>query len=201
MAGKLTPLWTASLLTVAALSSAHAQTSAGPPPPGGTPPQKRHGWFGGSGGERHHPKGGSEDFEKFHNVRKAIEALTPEQRKRFQENFQRWSKMSPEEKKALSDRDTFRRKKIAEDIDAALKEAGLELDPARRELFAKRYGEERHRIEEQLRKEMDEKRRPLLKEVIAKLKAEFASGTESAGSPVRPPDAGAQPAPVTPPRP
>ena len=50
----------------------------------------------------------------------------------------------------------------------------VELDAQRRELFARRYGEERQRIEEQIRREMDEKRRPLLKEVIAKLKAEFA---------------------------
>ena len=84
-----------------------------------------------------------------------------------------WSNLSPEEKKSLADRETFRRKKMAEDIDAALKDAGLELDAERRELFARRYGEERHRIEEQLHKDLDEKRQPLLKEVIAKLKAEF----------------------------
>lgn len=201
MAGKLTPLWTGCLLTAAVLANSAAQTPTEPPPPGASPPPRHPGWFGGSGGEGHRPKGGAEEYEKFHNVRKAIEALTPEQRKRFQENFQRWSNLSPEEKKALSDRDAFRRRKIAEDIDAALKEAGLDLDPTRRELFAKRYAEERHRIEDQLRKDMDEKRRPLLKEVIAKLKAEFATGTEAAGSPDRQPDAGAPPAPVTPPKP
>ena len=194
MAGKLTPLWTGCLLTAAVLANSAAQTPTEPPPPGASPPPRRPGWFGGSGGERHHPKGGAD------NVRKAIEALTPEQRKRFQENFQRWGNLSPEEKKALSDRNAFRRRKIAEDIDAALKEAGLDLDPARRELFAKRYAEERHRIEDQLRKDMDEKRRPLLKEVIAKLKAEFASGAESAGAAGKPPEAD-QPAPLTPPKP
>lgn len=126
-------------------------------------------------GDRRKSKRDPKDREKFETVRKAIDALTPEQRKRFQENFLRWSNLSPEEKKALSDRDTFRRRKIAADVDAALKEAGLELDGDRREAFEKRYGEERHKIEEQLRKDMDEKRKPLVKEVIAKLKAEFAS--------------------------
>ena len=38
---------------------------------------------------------------EFENVRKALDALTPEQRKRFQENFVRWSNLSSEEKKAL----------------------------------------------------------------------------------------------------
>jgi hypothetical protein len=41
--------------------------------------------------------------------------------------------------------------------------------------FAKRYGEERRKVEEQLRKEMEEKRKPLIKEVIARLKEEFST--------------------------
>ena len=172
---------------VVALPTAWAQT---PPESLSSPPPKRPGWFGGGRGEMRRPEGGGPDAEKFENVRKAVEALTPEQRKRFQENFLRWSNLSPEEKKSLADRETFRRKRIAEDIDAALKEAGLELDADRRELFARRYGEERHKIEEQLRKELDEKRRPLLKEMIARLKAEFSGGTPVPG---RPSDAAPQP--------
>jgi hypothetical protein len=111
---------------------------------------------------------------EFENVRKALEALTPEQRKRFQENFVRWSNMPPETKKALRDREEFRRKKMAEDIEAAVRESGLTLDKERREQFAKRYAQERRKIEEQLRREADEKRRPLVKEIVAKLKAEFS---------------------------
>jgi len=117
---------------------------------------------------------------EFENVRKALEALTPEQRKRFQENFVRWSNMSPEAKKALRDRDEFRRKKMAEDIDAAVRESGLDLDKERREQFAKRYAQERRKIEEQLRREMDEKRRPLVTEIVAKLKAEFVAPPSAA---------------------
>lgn len=189
---KLTPLLGALLLAASALIEAPAQTPAEAPATGTTPPPRHPR----TPGERHHHPGrAAEDFEKFNNVRKAIDALTPEQRKRFQENFQRWINLSPEQKTALSERETFRRRKIAEDIDAAIKEAGLELDPARRERFAKRYWEERQRIEEQLRKDMDEKRRPLLQEIIAKLKSEFASDAPSAS-----PDA-AQPAPPAPPKP
>ena len=187
MAGAMRRLLLACVPLVIALPAAWAQT---PPESPSSPPPKRPGWFGGPRGEMHRPEGGGPDGEKFENVRKAIEALTPEQRKRFQENFLRWSNLSPEEKKALADREIFRRKKIAEDIDAALKEAGLELDAERRELFARRYGEERHKIEEQLRKELDDKRRPLLKEVIARLKAEFSGGTPATG---RPADTAPQP--------
>ena len=179
MAGAVRRIFQTAGPLLMAIPAAWSQAPADAP---SSPPPKRPGFFGGPRGEMRRPEGGGPDAEKFENVRKALEALTPEQRKRFQENFQRWSNLSPEEKKALADRDAFRRKKITEDIDAALKEAGLELDPERREFFAKRYGEERHKIEEQLRKELDEKRRPLLKDVIAKLKAEFSGGTPSAGA-------------------
>ena len=170
-------------LLAAALPTVPAQT---PPEAPVSPAPKRPGWFSGGHGDLRRPEGVGPDAEKFENVRKALEALTPEQRKRFQENFQRWSNLSPEEKKSLADRETFRRKKIGEEIDAALKDSGLELDTERRELFARRYGEERHRIEEQLHKELDEKRQPLLKEVIAKLKAEFSAATPSPGAAPRP---------------
>ncbi len=188
MAGKMRRSLPALILLAAALPVAPAQTPSEAP---SSPPPKRPGWFGGGRGEMRRPDGGGPDAEKFENVRKAVEALTPEQRKRFQENFLRWSNLSPEEKKSLADREIFRRKRVAEEIDAALHDAGLELDAQRRELFARRYGEERHRIEEQLHKELDEKRQPLLKEVVAKLKTEFsasapAAATEAVGRPGKP---------------
>ena len=113
--------------------------------------------------------------QEFGNVRRAFEALTPEQRQHFVENLKRWSNLPPEEKKALADRDGFRRKKMAEEIDAAIADAGLTLDGERRALFAKRYAEERRKVEEQLRKDLEEKRRPLLKDLVGRLKAEFSA--------------------------
>ena len=113
--------------------------------------------------------------QEFGNVRRALEALTPEQRQRFVENLKRWSNLPPEEKKALADRDGFRRKKMAEEIDAAISSAGLTLEGDRRALFAKRYAEERRKLEEQLRKELEEKRRPLLQELVGRLKVEFSA--------------------------
>jgi len=114
---------------------------------------------------------------EFGNVRRALEALTPEQRQRFVENLKRWNNLSPEEKKALADREGVRRKKIAEEIDLAINDAGLNLEGDRRALFARRYVEERRKVEEQLRKEMEEKRQPMVKEFVARLKEEFSSGS------------------------
>lgn len=187
MVGRLAGLLSGCALAAAMVSNSPAQFASDTQVPTSQLPSKRPGWFG-SGPDARHPGGGRPESERFENVRKSIDALTPEQRKRFKENLQRWSNLSPEEKKALADRDAFRRKKIAEDIDAAIKEAGLDLDAQGREHFAKRYGEERHQIEEQLRRDMDEKRRPLLKEVIARLKVEFANGVPTADKEPKQPD-------------
>jgi phosphoribosylaminoimidazole carboxylase (NCAIR synthetase) len=130
---------------------------------------------------------------EFENVRKALDALTPEQRKRFQENFWRWANLSPEEKKALRDREEVRKKFMEQEVQGALKEAGLQLDGERREQFIKRYGEERRKIEEQLRKETAEKRKPMVKEVIAQLKAEFSRTAPAAGEPAFAPAAPEKP--------
>jgi len=116
---------------------------------------------------------------EFENVRKALDALTPEQRKRFQENFVRWSNLSPEEKKALRDREEVRTKFMEQELQAAIQETGLQLDGERRQQFGKRYAQERRKIEEQLRKETMEKRKPLVREMLSKLKEEFSSTTVS----------------------
>jgi hypothetical protein len=121
----------------------------------------------------------------FDDVRKALDALTPQQRKRFQENFIRWSNLSPEEKKALRDKEELRRTLVAQEVDAALKDSGMDLDPERREQFARRYAEERRKIEEQLRKESAEKRKPLVREMVARLKQEFAAPTTQLPAPAQ----------------
>lgn len=137
-------------------------------------PRKRP-WLKGEGGKR-----GQDASPEFENVRKALDALTPEQRRRFQDNFWRWTNLSPDEKKALRDRDEIRRKLMREEVEAALKEAGLELDGERKAEFFRRYAQERRKIEEQLRQEMAARRKPMVREVIARLKAEFATPVESA---------------------
>lgn len=162
------------------LGGAAASLLAQDPP--GEPPRKRQ-WQKGEGG-RSFDGTPSPELE---NVRKAIDALTPEQRKRFQENFWRWANLSPEEKKALRDRDEVRRKFMGDEVTAALKETGLQLDGERKAEFMKRYAEERRKIEEQLREEMSAKRKPLVRELLGKLKAEF-SASQPAPAPAKSPE-------------
>jgi Spy/CpxP family protein refolding chaperone len=120
-------------------------------------------------------KQGSAKSPEFENVHKALEALTPEQRERFQKNLWRWSNLTPEQKKALRDREELRRKRREEDVQRAIQQSGLTLEGEQRARFEKRYSEERRKIEEQLRREMEEKRKPLIDELVGKLKQEFSS--------------------------
>lgn len=111
---------------------------------------------------------------EMENVRRAIEALSPEQRKRFGENLMRWANLPPEEKISLREREAMRQKYIEQEVAIAINATGLRLEGERRVQFAKRFSEERRKIEEQLRHEMMEKRKPMLRELVGRLKAEFS---------------------------
>jgi hypothetical protein len=144
-----------------------------PKAPATTPAVKkaRDAWLGGG---RKPPFDGTPSPE-FENVRRALDALTPEQRKRFQENIVRWANLPPEEKKVLRDREEVRKRVMQQEVEAAMANSGLQLEGERRAEFIKRYGEERRKIEEQLRKETNEKRKPLVHEMINRLKTEFSA--------------------------
>ena len=176
MVGKMRFGFIAALLLAVTIGSAYAQTPT--PDPAQTPKKDgkananagaNAGWLAG------HPMDGGPKGPAYENVRKALEALTPDQRKKFQENFWRWANLSPEEKKALRDREDIRKKAIETETDAAIQQSGLTLEGERREQFVKRYSEGRRAIEEQLRKEMAEKRKPLVHDLINRLSSEFAN--------------------------
>lgn len=135
----------------------------------------------GRGGKKHHD-GKRKMSPEMQNVRRAIEALSPEQRKRFEENFHKWANLSPEEKKALRDRDEMRRKRMTEDIQEALAKTGLSLTDEQKAQFARRYAEERRKLEEELRREMNEKRQPRLESMVGQLTKEF-SGAKACPQP------------------
>lgn len=118
----------------------------------------------------------AEKSPEMENVRRAIEALTPEQRRRFRENFKRWADLSSDEKRTLRDRDQVRKKRMVDEIDEAIRESGLTLTPEQRERYGKRYAQERRPVEEMLRRESEEKRKPLVQALVEKLKGEFAGG-------------------------
>lgn len=170
-------------------TAALAQDPAKPAPkPGESPAAPAFEKKGGNKMERQFSKPG----EQGEFVKKFFERMTPEERERFRENFERWKAMPMEERQALLMHEKMRREKMSQEIDDALKKTGLQLDKDRQEVFALRYSQERRKIEEQLRKEIEEKRRPLMNEMLERLRAEFNS--QAASSPLP----SASPAPAKP---
>ena len=103
-----------------------------------------------------------------------FEQLSPDQQKRFLDNLDQWKAMSPEEQELYRDRDLIRREKIAVEIQDAITKSGLKLDDDQREVYALRYTQERRKIEEELHKEMDQKRNGMVNDMLSRLKLEFA---------------------------
>ena len=108
--------------------------------------------------------------------------MSPEDRQRFRSNAERWLRMPPEEQRALRDREVLRRQRIQREAEAALQQSGLQLENEKRDLYERRYLQERRRIERGLRQELDEKRQRELAPVMENLKKEFSEQPKS-GSP------------------
>jgi hypothetical protein len=176
MAGKMRLGAVAALTLAASVGSLFAQTPTPAPQTPAKLPKTGAPWLGGK------PADSAPSGPAYENVRKALDALTPEQRKRFQENFVRWMNLSPEEKKAMRDREDVRKKWMEQEIEVAIQESGLQLEGERREQFMKRYAEGRRAIEEQLRKELNEKRKPMVHELIGRLKNEFSGEAPATGA-------------------
>jgi len=100
--------------------------------------------------------------------------MSPEQRKQLRANLQQWKTMSKEEHQALRLLAEKRRQRLEQNVDDFIKSNGWDFDPDTRQKLIERFAQERKTIEETLRKEMDEKRRPMIREMKEKLKAEFA---------------------------
>ncbi len=104
--------------------------------------------------------------------------MSPEQRQKFWGNFKNWIDMPSEQRERFSRMNDDRFQKAREEIREVIKKAGLTLDEEQHKKFAQRYFDERRKIEMQLHKELDERRRPLLSAMEEKLKAEFSKSAE-----------------------
>ena len=141
--------------------------SAQPPPPPNGPGERP----GRGGGARY-----------FRPARERWQQMSPEDRQRFRSNAERWLRMPPEQQRALRDREDLRRQRMRREADAAIKQSGLQLEAEKRELYERRYLQERRRIERGLRQELEEKRQRELAPVMENLKKEFSEQPKS-GSP------------------
>lgn len=100
--------------------------------------------------------------------------MSPADRQRFRANIQRWQQLSPEMRQGLRAREMARRERMRREAEAAMRDAGLQLEAERRARFEQRYLEERRRVEQELRREMREKRKREMAPVVERLKKELA---------------------------
>ena len=82
--------------------------------------------------------------------------------------------MNAEERKAFREQQEWRQMRLKREAEEAIRQSGLQLEAERRALFEKRYIEERRRIDQELRRELREKRQRELAPVVEKLKKELS---------------------------
>lgn len=171
-----------------------------PAQPGGIP--NLHGQPGGSSGLSTQPgapirsgapvldqiRPSTQPVQSAAPLRERWREMSPEQRKRVRANAERWQHLAPEEQKALREQREWRQMRLKREAEEAMRESGLQLEAERRALFERRYIEERRRIDQELRRELREKRQRELAPVVERLKSEITQqggGTpgKSGGSP------------------
>lgn len=172
------------------------QNQEGGPGPGEPPPGKDghpkplHGKPGPGFRDGREGKGGNEAMPEWvehpEQLKVALEKMPEEQRKRFLKNLKEWQKLPPEQRTWLRNQEKMRREQRKKEFDRLLEENGITLDEKQREEFGRRFFEERRKIEETLRREMDERRKPMVKDAIERLKKEFAEKQSAAPEAAKP---------------
>src|SRR5881227_2614817 len=71
---------------------------------------------------------------------------------------ERWQAMSPEERNVMRQRENLRRETIRRETEAAVRDSGLHLSPQERAQFESRYIQERRKVEQTLRQQIEAER-------------------------------------------
>jgi hypothetical protein len=100
-------------------------------------------------------------------------ALPPDARQNFQRNAQLWMQMSPEQRNLMRQRENMRRQIITREADAAVRDSGLQLNPQERARFESRYIQERRKVEQSLRQQIETERQKEIPALIQQLRKEF----------------------------
>src|SRR5206468_8714230 len=153
----------------------HRGPAARPPPmagPHGPPPSQPHG----------PPSGQPHGAPSGQSVRDRWLAMPPDARQNFRRNAERWMQMTPEQRNLMRQRDNMRRQIITRDADAAVRDSGLQLNPQERARFESRFIQERRKVEETLRQQVETERQKEIPELIQQLRKEFQIDEPGMGS-------------------
>jgi hypothetical protein len=115
-------------------------------------------------------------------------AMPPEARQNFRRNAELWMQMTPQQRNLMRQRENMRRQMITREADAAVRDSGLQLNPQERARFESRYMQERQKVEQTLRQQIEAERQKELPALIQQLKKEFQID-QPARSPVSKPAA------------
>lgn len=96
--------------------------------------------------------------------------------------------MSPEERNVMRQRENLLRATVKRETDSALRESGANLNPQERAQFESRYMQERRKVEQTLRQQIEAERQKELPALIQQLKKEFQIDQPTRNPAARPAD-------------
>ena len=131
--------------------------------PHGPPPSQAHG----------PPVNQTRAVPSGQSVRERYLAMPPDARQNFQRNAQLWMQMSPEQRNLMRQREISRRQTMTREADAAVRDSGLQLNPQERARFESRYIQERRKVEQSLRQQIETERQKEIPALIQQLRKEF----------------------------
>ncbi len=95
-------------------------------------------------------------------MRESFEKMPKEQRERLFDKFSRWQQMPADEQAHLRFMQEEREKRTRQAMEDTIQASGLKFDDAQKQKFMEIYKRERRNLEEELRKEMDQRRQERL---------------------------------------
>src|SRR5512132_575783 len=144
----------------------HRGPASRPPPmaaPHGPPPSQPHG----------PPSGQPHGAPSGQSIRERWLAMPPDARQNFRRNADLWMQMTPEQRNLMRQRENMRRQIITREADAAVRDSGLQLNPQERARFESRYIQERRKVEQSLRQQIQTERQKEIPALIQQLRKEF----------------------------
>jgi len=99
--------------------------------------------------------------------------MPPEAQQNFRRNAELWMQMTPEQRNLMRQRENVRRQMITRVADAAVRDSGLQLNPQDRARFESRYIQERRKVEQSLRQQVQTERQKEIPALIQQLRKEF----------------------------
>jgi hypothetical protein len=99
--------------------------------------------------------------------------MPPDARQNFRRNAEIWMQMSPEQRNLMRQRENMRQQTITREAEAAVRDSGLQLTPQQRAQFESRYIQERRKVEQTLRQQIEAERQKEIPALIRELRKEF----------------------------